>query len=84
MRRFDYLDFSANPGKYRLFATARIAGHLFTENGESDAEAGTYVSLQYLNTVRNQMFRREEPIYMATAKGKEWTLYASALADFCL
>jgi hypothetical protein len=84
MQRFNYADFSANPGKYRQFSTARLAGNLFTEGGANDGKAGTVVSLQYLNTVRNQMFRREEPIYLASANGQEWAVYASALADFCL
>jgi hypothetical protein len=81
-RHFDHSDFVSAPIKYQIFKTAKIRNHVLTHNGESDLEAGACVGLEYAGTVRNQLYRREEPIYRI--KGTEHTLYASNLTDFCL
>ncbi len=82
MMPFDHTDFIRAPIKYRLFKTAKVRNHVHTHNGESDLEAGQYVGLEYAGTVRNQLYRREEPIYRI--KGTDHTLYATNLCDFCL
>ena len=81
-RTFDHADYVSAPIKYQLFKTAKVRNHVVTHNGESDLEAGACVGLEYAGTVRNQLYRREEPIYRI--KGTEHTLYASNLTDFCL
>lgn len=84
---FDYADFQRDPEKYRLFKTAILAHNLFTNNGEHDLEAGTILAIRYSGTVRNQLYKRDEPIYACrtTLDGPEnWTLYAGALTGFCL
>lgn len=78
MSRFNYRDFELNPRKYELFCTARIATHIFTENGAHDLAEGTIVPLRFLRVVHNRMFRRDEPVYNIGDRD----VYASALADF--
>jgi hypothetical protein len=82
MLPFDHTDFTRAPIKYQLFKTAKVRNHVHTHNGESDLEAGQYVGLEYAGTVRNQLYRRDEPIYRI--KGTAHTLYATNLCDFCL
>lgn len=82
MRKFDYTDYTANPGKYRLFKTARIATHLFTNNGEHDLHEGTFVGITYHCTARNQLYRRDEPLYRLS--GSNRIVYANVLCDFVL
>lgn len=85
IRNFDANDFAANPGKYTLFATARVAQTVFTENGADDLEAGQYVAVRYFRTAWNAMRRREEPVYSIITGGKVWgMMYANNLTDFCL
>lgn len=85
MNAYDPKDYAANPSKYQLFKTARVASHVFTENGESDLAHGQYVAVQFFRSAWNQLRRREEPVFSVTANGKVWgMLYASALSDFCL
>lgn len=85
IRPYDHADFSANPGKYQLFKTARIASHVFTENGHADMPAGECVGVQYLLTAYNALRRRNEPVYAVkcgdTIRG---SFYGSTLADFVL
>jgi hypothetical protein len=81
-RTFDHADYVNAPIKYQLFKTAKVRNHVLTHNGESDLEAGACVGLEYAGIVRNQLYRRDEPIYHI--KGTEHTLYASNLTDFCL
>lgn len=80
--QYDAKDFAANPGKYRLFQTARIAKHVFTHNGEHDLPEGEHVGIVFRCEAFNPMFRRMEPVY--TIKGKDRDLYANALGDFVL
>lgn len=80
--RYDHQDFISNPGKYKIFKTARVAGNIFTHNGEQDLAAGTFVAIKYLCTARNQMYRRNEPVYSII--GHDRDLYANALSNFVL
>jgi hypothetical protein len=82
---YDAKDFARDPEKYRLFKTAQIARHVFTNNGEFDLPEGKYVELRYRCTARNQLFRRDEPVYTVTADDKEWgDIYGNALTGFTL
>jgi hypothetical protein len=82
----DYRDYSQNPGKYRLFKTAAAGTNIFTNNAEGDISEGTIVGIKFITTARNQLYRRDEPVYMVTLQGgREWgALYGSALTDFVL
>jgi hypothetical protein len=84
MTRFDHKDFAANPAKYRLFRTARIASHIFTENGEHDLAEGTIVGITYRFDAYNAMYRRTEPVYTLTGMSPHRDLYANALSNFVL
>lgn len=85
MRPYDYNDFVVNPGKYELFRTARIASHVFTENGYADMQAGDFVGVRYLLTAYNPSRRRNEPVYAVKHGGTiRGSFYASTLADFVL
>lgn len=82
---FDFQDFAANPGKYQLFRTARVPAHVFTANGENDIPAGAIVGVKFRCIARNQMRRREEPVYSVTVNGQFWgDMYASGLDHFTL
>ena len=74
-------DFAANPGKYRLFKTAAIARHVFTENGAQDIPEGQIVKIEFRCIARNRLFRRDEPVYTVN---DSLDLYANVLKDFCL
>lgn len=80
--QYDAKDFAANPGKYRLFQTARIAKHVFTQNGDQDLKKGEHVAIEFRCEAFNALYRRTEPVY--TIKGKDRDLYANALGDFVL
>ncbi len=82
---YDQKDFDANPKKYELFCTATIAKHIVTHEGEQDLPEGTIVGVRYATTARNQLFRRNEPVFAVTVRGQFWGhLYASAMKDFVL
>ena len=84
-RKFDHSDFLANPKKYELFQIARVASHVFTDNGTDDLEEGRYVSVQFMRTAYNGLRHRVEPVYSITADGKVWgVMFASGLASFVL
>ena len=82
----DHKDFALNPKKYELFKTAVIESSIFTENGESDLAVGTIVGVKFDGVRRNQLRRRDEPVYEITLQsGKFWGyLFANALTDFVL
>ena len=80
--RYDPKDYAANPGKYRLFRTARVATNMFTHDGVNDLRVGEHVAIEYRLSALNKLYRREEPVY--TIVGKDCDLYANALCDFCL
>lgn len=73
-------DFDQNPGKYRLFKTARIAVNI----PNSDLHIGQYVAIQYLDARIDQSQPRDPltPIFEVT--GLKHYLFARSLADFCL
>jgi hypothetical protein len=79
-------DFETNPAKYTMFSTAVVAKNVFTENGANDLPVGTHVAVKYHATVRNQLFRRDEPVYAIYKQGGEFWghLYANALDNFVL
>lgn len=79
---YDAKDFAENPGKYRLFKTAVIAKHVFTENGEHDLREGQHVGIKFRCVNKNPLYRRYEPIY--TIIGTDSDLYANCLKDFVL
>ena len=82
MSKFSHTDYQANPGKYRLFNTAVVASHIFTNNGENDIESGTVVGIEFMRDAFNAMYRRTEPVYSIKGFGRH--LYANCLADFVL
>lgn len=78
--KYDHADFKANPDKYRLFSTAEIATHFFTENGADDLREGEIVAIKFRCVAPNRLRMRMEPVY--TVKGRD--VYASALRRFVL
>ncbi len=78
---YDHQDFLRNPRKYELFKTATVARHVITENAVDDMPAGTPVSIEYRCTARNQLFRRDEPVYRVNGQSD---IYANCLQDFGL
>ena len=78
--KYDHTDFLANPKKYSLFKTATTAAHFFCGDG-NDVPKGTIVSLECLGVRRNQLYRRDEPIYRLNTGH---TVYANALSSFVL
>ena len=82
-------DYFENPGKYKLFRSARIASHVFTENGAADLAAGEYVSIKYRCEAFNKLYGRYEPIYtiVNTEHGvpsEARDVYANTLTNFIL
>jgi hypothetical protein len=87
MRHYDHKDFIANPDKYTGFKTATIAKNVFTLNGELDLREGDFVSVEFSQIARNQLYGREEPIYRVrkSLDGPVIAcLYGNAMADFVL
>lgn len=80
MSKYDHSDFLANPRKYEIYSSAEVARHLFCENGD-DVPEGTPVGVQFMGVVRNQLYKRDEPIYKLTTGH---VVYANALACFVL
>ena len=79
-RKYDHADFLANPNKYALYSSADVACNLFGENG-ADVSAGTPVGIKFLGVRRNQLYKRDEPIYQLTTGH---VVYANALNCFVL
>ena len=89
MHAYDKNDYFQNPGKYKLFRSARIARHIFTENGTNDLAAGEFVSIKYRCEALNKMHGRYEPVYtiVNTEHGvpsEARDVYANNLASFVL
>jgi hypothetical protein len=89
MHAYDKNDYFENPGKYKLFRSARIARHIFTENGDNDLKAGEFVSIKYRCEALNRMYGRYEPVYtiVNTEHGvpsEARDVYANNLASFVL
>ena len=78
--KYDHNDFLANPKKYSLFKTATTAAHFFGEDG-NDVPKGTIVGLECLGVRRNQLYKRDEPIYRLNTGH---TVYANSLVNFVL
>ena len=82
---FDYADFQKNAPKFENYKTARVASHVFTENGEDDLEAGQFVAVRFMQNAYNGLRHRVEPVYSITTGGKVWgVMFASNLSDFVL
>lgn len=77
--KYDPKDYERDPGKYRLFKTARTATNLFSHNG--GVNAGTVVGLEFLGDIWNQLYRRWEPVYKLTTGD---VVFATALEGFVL
>jgi len=89
MHAYDKNDYFQNPGKYKLFRSARIARHVFTENGTHDLKAGEFVAIKYRCEALNKMYGRYEPVYtiVNTEHGvpsEARDIYANNLASFVL
>jgi len=85
MRPYDHSDFTRNGGKFALYRTARVARHVHTENGADDLVPGEFVGVEFFRVARNQLYRRDEPVYTVTKNGRVWGMvYANALSDFVL
>ena len=86
MDRFNQQDYEANKGKYQLFSTARINGHVFTENGGNDIPADTVVGIKYRCDAFNALRRKHEPVYTVTLQdGSVWgDMYGNNLYGFVL
>ena len=82
MSKFDAIDYQRNPGKYQMFRTAVIAKTVFTTPGEKLLTEGDFVAVEYAGSARNQLFRREEPLYRVV--GTDRTLYGNCFRDFVL
>jgi hypothetical protein len=80
MSKYDHGDFLANPKKYELYRTADVVRHLFGENGQ-DVPEGTPVGVRFLGVRRNQLYKRDEPIYQLTTGH---VVYANCLGSFVL
>jgi len=80
LMHYEHKDFLANPKKYSLFKTATTRANFFGENG-ADVPKGTIVGLEYLGVRRNQLYKRDEPIYRLNTGH---TVYANSLHEFTL
>ena len=83
---FDHADFLAHPKKYEMYKTAKIATHVFTNDGRHDLPAGEIVGVQYRTTAYCSTRRRYEPVYTVTLQDNSvWgDMYAAHLTRFVL
>lgn len=71
--------------KAKLYVTAKVRSHIFTNNGERDIPTGDYVAIRYIGERMHPWFHAAEPMFLATHNGEEWgALGADALEEFCL
>lgn len=77
--KYDHSDFARNPKKYELFKTATVRNTMIHENGET--REGTIVGLRFAGVKRNQLYRRDEPVYVLNTGD---VCYANNLHSFCL
>jgi hypothetical protein len=77
---YEHADFLANPTKYTLFKTATTTTHFFCENG-NDVPKGTIVGLEFFGVKRNQLYKRDEPVYKLNTGH---VVYANNLHRFVL
>lgn len=73
---FDHIDFVANPRKYEMFKTAKVA-----VEGLGGLSVGRCVAVAYLRTQFHPTNCREEPVYHVRGVGPVW---AFALSNFVL
>ena len=83
-RGFDLADFQANPRKYEMFRTARIATDQLM-----DFDHGECVSIAYLFSAQEDCIQGSiVPVYeVISSKGGQVAvhyMYANAFSDFCL
>ena len=78
---FDLKDFQANPGKYELFRTARIA-----TSKTAHFVKGEHVSIEFVCNAQEDCIQGAiVPVYEVTAaNGTVYHLYANALENFLL
>lgn len=77
--KYDHRDFERNPKKYEMFKTAIVRNTMIHENGET--REGTIVGLRFAGVKRNQLYRRDEPVYVLSTGD---VCYANNLHSFCL
>ena len=78
-RPFSHSDYIANPGKYRLFATARIAVDIPC----TEYKAGDYVSIRHFDDRPNAVYIGD-PMYPIFAVNEDIYLFGNALCEFVL
>ena len=80
MSPYSQSDFDQNPGKYRLFKTARIAVNI----PNSDLHIGQDVAIRYLDARIDKSQPRDPLTPIFEVIGLKHYLFARSLADFCL
>lgn len=79
MRPFSYSDYIANPEKYRLFKTARMAVDL----PGTDYKTGDYVAIRHFDDRPNAVYIGN-PIYPVFAVNEDVYVFGGALCSFVL
>lgn len=77
--KYEHSDFERNPKKYELYKTATLRNTIVHQDGETTA--GTIVGIRFAGVKRNQMYRRNEPVYMLSTGD---VCYATNLHTFIL
>jgi hypothetical protein len=75
----EYSDYVANPGKYKLYKTARLAVDL----PGTDYKKGQYVSVRHFDDRPNAVFIGS-PVYPVYAVNEDVYLFGNALENFVL
>lgn len=79
MDKFNFQDFQRNPKKYELFKTATVRNTMVHQDGET--LEGTIVGIRFAGVKRNQLYRRDEPVYVLSTGD---VCYANNLHSFTL
>lgn len=79
MDKFNFQDFERNPKKYELFKTATVRNTMIHQDGET--LEGTIVGIRFAGVKRNQLYRRDEPVYVLSTGD---VCYANNLHSFTL
>lgn len=79
MDKFNFQDFQRNPKKYELFKTATVRNTMIHQDGET--LEGTIVGIRFAGVKRNQLYRRDEPVYVLSTGD---VCYANNLHSFTL
>ena len=80
MNHYSQSDFEQNPGKYRLFKTARVAVNI----PGSSLTIGQDVAIRYLDARIDRSQPRDPLTPIFEVVGLKHYLFARSLADFCL